>query len=459
MATPFIEEIEIRNFTCFENLKLNLKAGVNLVYGINGTGKTALLEALSISADCFLATLPFAHVKNTTIKRAQIRLATHEEMLYPERQLPAKIAAKGTVMGVPIVAPWVVTNDGHQVWVDASQLEEIAAKAKHIVQEGQKEKLPLVLYLAIERLMTAVVSIEKSASQKDSDSENENSDGFDDDEMLPTGRFWGYWGANLGLSTRKEIKAWIRDQERLAFVYQKELKSNEPQAPHEMGTLLYEELKKLVLRFFPEWRDLYFYESELNKSLPKGIFVHQKNGERLPISHLSAGYRNVLWTLLDIGWRCVMLNPFLQKDVFKETEGLVLIDEIDLHLHPQWQRRIVDILQEAFPKIQFVLTTHSPLVLASKGAHVILLGEDHQVVTDINISGMKPSRVLSDFMGVPERPEEISSAIQAYFELIEAGKGHTAEAIRYKKMLEENLSTDDPIFEEARILLTLSKYQ
>jgi predicted ATP-binding protein involved in virulence len=215
----------------------------------------------------------------------------------------------------------------------------------------------------------------------------------------------------------------------------------------------------LILRFFPEWQDLYYYESELNKSLPKGIFVHQKNGERLPISRLSAGYRNVLWTLLDIGWRCVMLNPFLQKDVFKETEGLVLIDEIDLHLHPQWQRRIVAILQEAFPKIQFVLTTHSPLVLASKGAHVVLLGENHQVETDINIAGMKPSWVLSDFMGVSERPEEISTAIQAYFDLIELGEGETEKAIGYKRILEENLSPNDPIFEEARILLALHANQ
>jgi hypothetical protein len=85
----------------------------------------------------------------------------------------------------------------------------------------------------------------------------------------------------------------------------------------------------------------------------------------LPMSILADGYRSVLALVADLAFRCGVLNAHLDADAAHLTEGVVLIDEVDMHLHPRWQARIVGDLLDAFPRIQFVLTTHSPLVVSS----------------------------------------------------------------------------------------------
>ncbi len=80
---------------------------------------------------------------------------------------------------------------------------------------------------------------------------------------------------------------------------------------------------------------------------------------------LSDGYRNTVAMVADIAHRAIRLNPQMGVDASRRIEGVVLIDEIDLHLHPHWQRRIVRDLQRIFPKIQFIATTHSPFILQS----------------------------------------------------------------------------------------------
>ena len=80
---------------------------------------------------------------------------------------------------------------------------------------------------------------------------------------------------------------------------------------------------------------------------------------------LSDGYRNVIKIILDIAARMCILNPYLKEKALQETPGIVLIDEIDLSLHPTWQKRIIGILKQLFPKIQFICATHSPFIIQS----------------------------------------------------------------------------------------------
>ena len=80
---------------------------------------------------------------------------------------------------------------------------------------------------------------------------------------------------------------------------------------------------------------------------------------------MSDGYRNMLSMVADIAYRMALLNPQFLGEVTKKTSGVVLIDEIDLHLHPAWQRHIVSALKEIFPKVQFIVSTHAPSVISS----------------------------------------------------------------------------------------------
>ena len=82
-------------------------------------------------------------------------------------------------------------------------------------------------------------------------------------------------------------------------------------------------------------------------------------------SALSDGYRNVIKIVTDIATKMCILNPYLGKETLKRTPGIVVIDELDLSLHPTWQRRIVGILKDLFPKVQFICATHSPFIIQS----------------------------------------------------------------------------------------------
>ena len=95
------------------------------------------------------------------------------------------------------------------------------------------------------------------------------------------------------------------------------------------------------------------------------IALRTAMGAILPFQMLSDGYRNVIKIILDIATRMCILNPYLKGEALKKTSGIVLIDEVDLSLHPTWQKRIMGILKEQFPRIQFICATHSPFIIQS----------------------------------------------------------------------------------------------
>ena len=85
--------------------------------------------------------------------------------------------------------------------------------------------------------------------------------------------------------------------------------------------------------------------------------------EEMPISKLSAGYQSLLWMIMDLAYRVCILNPELKDK--SQIRGIVLIDEIDLHLHPKWQWKVIEALRETFEEVQFIIATHSPIVISS----------------------------------------------------------------------------------------------
>lgn len=120
------------------------------------------------------------------------------------------------------------------------------------------------------------------------------------------------------------------------------------------------------------WRDLE-YSSSHNQQL---VMSHPQNG-KIPLSQLSDGLRNAVAMVADIAFRCVKLNPHLRGDAALKTHGIVLIDEVDMFLHPAWQQQIIQSLRSAFPQIQFIVTTHSPQVLSTvKRESIRLLEQD-----------------------------------------------------------------------------------
>ena len=177
--------------------------------------------------------------------------------------------------------------------------------------------------------------------------------------------------------------------------------------------------------------------------------------EELALDQLSGGYRIVLALAADLARRMVQGNPHL-KDPLK-SKAVVLIDEVDLHLHPEWQQRILVDLRRTFPNTQFIVSTHSPQVLTTvQPKHVIHLYRKNTHIVAGRPSaptfGAEAGSVLEAVMGVQERPaaehNEFVKKLDAYMRLVDDGRGRSKEAKSIRKDL-ENLSARDPALDEA----------
>ena len=174
------------------------------------------------------------------------------------------------------------------------------------------------------------------------------------------------------------------------------------------------------------------------------VSVRSEQGrvEKLSLDQLSGGYRIVLALAADLAARMVTGNPHLDDPL--KSEAVVLIDEIELHLHPKWQQRILADLQRTFPNAQFIVSTHSPQVLTTVEPQRIveLAREGDCIVAGAPAGatyGAEAGDVLSVEMGVNERPpdNEFTKALEQYRHLVSEGKGESEEALVLRRKLEK----------------------
>jgi predicted ATP-binding protein involved in virulence len=170
----------------------------------------------------------------------------------------------------------------------------------------------------------------------------------------------------------------------------------------------------------------------------------EKEGKKLIIDQLSDGEKCLLAMVGDLARRLAIANPAYSDPL--EGEAIVLIDEIELHLHPSWQRQIISALKITFPNCQFIITTHSPQVLSHVQPENIYILE----LTDEGIIARKPessfgrdsNSILEDIMGVPERPQEIKESLLKLFQLIE--EGNLNEARKLRQEIANKIGSDEP---------------
>ena len=186
------------------------------------------------------------------------------------------------------------------------------------------------------------------------------------------------------------------------------------------------------------------------------VSVRSEQGrvERLSLDQLSGGYRIMLALAADLARRMVQSNPHLDDPL--KSEAIVLIDEIELHLHPAWQQRILADLRRTFPNAQFIVSTHSPQVLTTVEQQRIveLAREGDRIVAGVPAGatyGAEAGDVLSVVMGVKERPEnEFTKALEQYRHLISEGEGESEEALVLRRKLEK-LSPRDYALTRAKL--------
>ena len=142
----------------------------------------------------------------------------------------------------------------------------------------------------------------------------------------------------------------------------------------------------------------------------------------------------------------LQLNPHLGSNVALETPGIVLIDELDQHLHPAWQMRVLDDLMRAFPKVQFIVTTHSPQVMSAAPPNSVRLLDTAHVAHRVDrLRGRDTNSILEDILGVPSRPPQWKEKLDKLARLIEDGALDQAEALLAELEKDEFYSDDAAI--------------
>ena len=171
---------------------------------------------------------------------------------------------------------------------------------------------------------------------------------------------------------------------------------------------------------------------------------------------MSDGIRAMISLSADIARRACQLNPHHGPDAPRVTPGIVLIDEVDLHLHPEWQQRVLGRLQETFPLVQFVVSTHSPQVLSSvSSANIRTIDREGEhswsAASPVDeIKGLSSEVALSEVMEVsPTPPVPETEILNEYTELIEQGLAQSEQAKNLRAVLENTYGDTHRVLRDA----------
>ena len=398
-----IDRLTVSNFKKFEEQTFEFHRQFTLLVGDNGAGKTAVLDALRIGVGAYLLGIPYAQAPS--IKREYVRRETRRngEFSTFEPVTPSTIACEGRVHLSDL--RWdreLASFRGRTNRVGAREL--VRCVAKHFRENDPGTNFPLIVSYGTGRLW-----IEPRTTKQARSAVRE--------PLGRLSRFEAYRGC-LGPAVSSELlRRWIKKMALIAVQEKQSLASLDAVYSAVVGCV--------------EGVDRALYDFDLDD-----IALDFEDGERYPFGFLSDGQRSMAALAADIALRCVQLNPHLAGEAPNETEGVALIDELDLHLHPNWQRVVVRNLTSLFPKLQFVATTHSPFIVQSLDGQGLVNLSDQGVLEERK-EPYSIEDVAEETMGVdaPQRSKlflEMEAAAGRYYELL------------------DRLSEDDPAVMQAK---------
>ena len=412
-----IDKRELQNFKKFARFDLRLHSRLTLLIGGNGAGKTSLLDALAVALGVWLVDPP-----DSTLVNSRRGIATSDIRLMP-MEAGDRIQFRETEGGVSVKATGQIEDRTDLVWEHrvkpgkkkatnsgAKDALAVIADAFRRANTDKRVLLPVIAYYGAGRAWLSHHERPKSRSAANGPA-----------------RRWGAFYDCLNERIRvADLGDWFR-REALAAVN----RSGKFRAGYEV-------VRTAVLRCVPG-ADAMWFDGD------RGEIVLSIDGEAQPFSNLSAGQRMMLALVADIAIKAVTQNNFLVVDdgpalaqgalpeVLAQTSGVVLIDELDVHLHPSWQRRVASDLKSTFPRMQFVCTSHSPQVIGEVAPEEIRqldeLAAGHRPDQSY---GLDSNAILEDLMGAESRNRAGAAAIEAVEDALEIGELDAA-----RKKLEE----------------------
>ncbi len=408
-----LKSVTIENYRAIENLVLPLDQKLTVLHGANGHGKTSVLSAIAVGlvgAVNFLG--PHLHKSNIDFSEEDWREGAASPRIAVE-------STDGTIR----------EREGDEAIDEQKEAQRIAGNNAYrlgldeVLATREREKdMQIVTFYGTERTVSGVP--EWVISQPGS--------------RFKPSRLDALEGALAARTDFEGFLAWFY------FKRYEELQEREDREDSDYQLKDVSVIRQAITSMLPEVSNP---RIELN---PLRFVVSQKSeegrAEKLSLNQLSGGYRIVLALAADLARRMAQGNPHMDDPL--QSEAIVLIDEIELHLHPAWQQRILGDLMRTFPNAQFIVSTHSPQVLTTVEPQRIveLYRDGDNIVAGAPAGatyGAEAGDVLAVEMHVNERPEnKFTKALDQYRRLISEGQGETKEALKLRRELEKRSPRD-----------------
>ena len=408
-----ILELTLRNYRVYaEKRSFEFADRITVVAGINGRGKTALLDGLALLCSRFLP--------QVSPSQSRYRAITSSDVHRGRRS--AELGMKLNCAGIPIEYKLTCTCTKKRQQVKTTKLPPAAKRAvrnAYGTQTPTKNESPLAVYYTTDRA------------------------GYRLPRTLPTRIPRGQAAAHLGALFNRTVN--FRDfmaRFRSAVAIGR---TERDRNPNYLGDRAVEAISHALTTFLDGFENLRVQEQPLR-------LLVDKAGVALDLSQLSDGERSFLAMICDLGRRLALANPMLDNPL--DGAGVVLIDELELHLHPRWQREVGEKLRKTFPNIQFVATTHSPFVIQSLRPGELINLDPDEFAKYAEYADKSIEDITETVMGVElpqksDRYRKMMSAAEEYFRIVRtptALSGDIEAAELRLNELSEPFS-DDPAFQ------------
>lgn len=420
-----IKSLHLENYRCFAKLDMQFDKALTAIVGINGSGKTAILDALGIFLKMYAGNFA-SYADRNNFPASLLKHGTESAILScnfddetrndnPQFEITMKFSKKSAGSSLSV----------HSGDAAILRLRNVA--------ENEKDPFATAVYYSSKRILNSIKKNDSAKSELKSAFTNAFSPQIDFSSSL----------------------AWFIEratQEALEAVQKKDMK-------HTLSDL--SAVRTAVSKALGDYGEPFIGET------PPALFIPQRNDpdKTFRIEELSDGYRTMLALVMDLARRMAVANQHITwtdgKTVL-HSPGVVLIDEVELHLHPSWQQTVLPTLMDIFPNVQFIVTTHSPQVLTSIAAKHIRILKDGEVLSlPEETEGAEASRVLEDVLGVSSRPQgnPFAQKLNLYTKLVYDEKWDSPEAEKLRAALGEHYGDSEPKLKELDLHIENSKWE
>jgi predicted ATP-binding protein involved in virulence len=404
-----------------------------VIIGINGVGKSSILDSLAMLLSWLIAQVQFdpnaggslmtrRNGSFVTIRQRDLAKGSffrEEDIKNGENKTHSKIAISIDSQEIEWSLASVKTGSSTDTNIELAALYPVTNNIRRQWEENSEANVPLVVYYPVNR---AVLDITLQIPSENLFNQMDAYEQALEGTQIVFGNFF----------------QWFRAVE--------DLENEERRDNPDYRNRKIEAVRQSIYSLQPGFSNLRVRRSPLRMTVTK-------QGQELIINQLSDGEKCLLAMVGDLARRLAIANPSLPDPL--QGSGVVLIDEIELHLHPKWQREIIPALTRTFPKCQFIVTTHSPQVISDVKPNSVYILE----ATPEGIVAKRPDSsfgrdsnyILEVLMDTPARKEEIKDELLELFRLID--RGYLDGARQLRQQIADQIGADEPELVKANVLL------